>query len=165
MREPSALPLTKKSRIQEEVSESSHTSSQKDVLAEKAQKQSLDMSSQQGMSIEIRQSAMASERVSPPQMPTNVNPKREVAHTQKELTETGESSILRIASSVISPSKDTLPSQVLGEGAVITADQSTAPTSPGKTHPDASADSGADIGAVRQPIAMNQIYLMSLRGK
>ena len=110
------------------------------------------MSSQQGMSIEIRQSAMASERVSPPQIPINVITQREVAHTQEELTETGESSILRIASSVISPSMDTLPSQVLGEGAVITANPSTAPTSPGKTHPDASADSGADIGAVRQPI-------------
>ena len=82
-------------------------------------------------------------------MPTNLIAKSEVAHTQDELMEAEESSILRLASSVISPFKDTLSSQMLGEGAVITANQSTTPTSPGKTHADASVDSGADIGADR----------------
>ena len=72
VREPTALPQTKKSRIHLEVSESSNASSQKDVLAEKALKQSLDMPSQQGVSIEIRPSATASERVSPPPNHTNL---------------------------------------------------------------------------------------------
>ncbi|KAL8127054.1 hypothetical protein AgCh_014106 [Apium graveolens] len=54
---PTALSPTKLKYIKTETTASSHTSSQKDVMAEKALKQLLDSSSQQGASIEIRLSA------------------------------------------------------------------------------------------------------------
>lgn len=54
-------------------------------------------------------------------------------------------------SSDVNPSKDSLPSQVLGEDVVVTAIKSTTSTSPGQINLDASADSGLDIGVSQQP--------------
>ena len=146
--EPVALPKKKKSRIQIKATTDPLTSSQKDVQAEKAQKQLLDSSSQQDDSIEIRQSAMASERETPPEQPQTDIAHGEVAHTGEELTEAEGSTILRLESSEIAP----LSSHVLGEDAAITAIHSAASTSPGLKTLDASADRGSDIGADRQPI-------------
>ena len=63
------------------------------------------------------------------------------------MTEAEKSSILQLASSVIDSFKDPLPSHVLGEGIVCTAIESAIPTSPGQTHPNATAVRGSDIGA------------------
>lgn len=63
MREPVALPPLKKSRMQTKEITDPHAFSQKNVMVENANKQLLDSFSQQGKSIEIFQSALASERV------------------------------------------------------------------------------------------------------
>lgn len=81
------------------------------------------------------------------------------------MTEAEDSTILRLESSDLDPSKDHLPSQVSGEGVVVTANLSVAPTSPKQSHPDASADKGSDIGANRQPIANEPDSIVEPTGK
>ncbi|KAL8115413.1 hypothetical protein AgCh_022050 [Apium graveolens] len=74
-------------------------------MDEKAQKQLLDSSSQQGASIEIRLSARVSDVVSPAQTYIILNAQGEVTHTKDELTEIRVSTILR-SDSIVQDSFD-----------------------------------------------------------
>lgn len=155
VREPTTLPPQKKRSIQTEATINSPVSSRKDTVVEKAQKQSLDSSSQQGASIETRLAARASLTVgeSPPQtQPENIFiAQSKVAHTKAVLTETTSSpTILRSGPLVGGSLMNQVPSQASREGFDPNANPSgSLSNSPEGTSLDP-AGNGSDVGADRQ---------------